>query len=678
MKHPFILFLAALTAFLCAKQRAWTIASASAGGKQQQQSKTNKGGKKEDDHSRSGAGGGGGLQFSEFFSSLLGDKANTEHQQLIDTAVSQFSSSGQQSLSSLLHNLQRSLKLKSKRATIDISGRDIVEGHSLGNSNKENPNRRKALYELSVRAHYASLLPDQVNRKNSSAPSSMEDVVDACEYYNDGMQSSFHARDSNIMESYNEDSILSRFSHWTYRFCPKKSLSQIHLEPIAITDNNWDAKAHSDEKDSEILKLPPNSVLSDTIQFLIPAVHDLGTYLSPLSTEYETLINAAWGLDETQSPIQNNLVEYYVGGDVCNGSMERHSKVIYDPGCCERHHTMLEEFVQNNGPVMIRSAEEPTPCRYVLRACRTCPLEEGSAADTTDSYAESTRTLDPSDVLHLLQSLLQGNPVGDDGFPPMPPSQIEENKKLLRSMFTHAYDSYFYNAFPASELKPLTCKPGVFDLVRVPALTLIDTLDTLIILGNYTEFARSVERLRYLDDRMKHEFQLFQGGGAKRGHRNGEAGGLFSVNQNVSVFETTIRVLGGLLSAHQMALAFLANRVSKSNVWDSDGNILNSTAAGLVDQPRDCPNVGLSQKQNVCEEEMISSPWEYDGFLLDLAHDVGKRLVFAFDTETGVSGLRPFSATLPRFSIRSSTDVSLDSIWDSQSTPWSSFGRNIR
>ncbi|EED96557.1 mannosyl-oligosaccharide alpha-mannosidase, partial [Thalassiosira pseudonana CCMP1335] len=150
----------------------------------------------------------------------------------------------------------------------------------------------------------------------------------------------------------------------------------------------------------------------------------------------------------------------------------------------------------------------------------------------------------------------------------MPTSQIEANKALLQSMFTHAFDSYMFNAFPASELHPVTCHAGTFHLVRIPALTLIDSLDTLLILGNHTEFARSGE------------------------HKRGERGGLFGVNQNVSLFETTIRVLGGLLSAHQMA---------------------NST---LTD---DALNY-----------------WKYDGVLLTLAHDLGKRLLHAFDTETGI------------------------------------------
>ena len=128
----------------------------------------------------------------------------------------------------------------------------------------------------------------------------------------------------------------------------------------------------------------------------------------------------------------------------------------------------------------------------------------------------------------------------------------------------------------------------------------------------------------------------------------GEAGGIFSVDQNVSVFETTIRILGGLLSAHQMALAFMANRVSKSDVWDSYGDILNSTDAGtVVDhddshacvlESLDCPTARRRANGNDNERDIVSPSWEYDGFLLVLAHDVGKRLLYAFDTETGVSG----------------------------------------
>lgn len=71
-------------------------------------------------------------------------------------------------------------------------------------------------------------------------------------------------------------------------------------------------------------------------------------------------------------------------------------------------------------------------------------------------------------------------------------------------MFQYAYDQYMRHAWPASELLPISCQPGTFGLVQIPALTLIDALDTLFILfannndnqNNITEFARAVERIR--------------------------------------------------------------------------------------------------------------------------------------------------------------------------------------
>jgi mannosidase alpha-like ER degradation enhancer 2 len=80
-----------------------------------------------------------------------------------------------------------------------------------------------------------------------------------------------------------------------------------------------------------------------------------------------------------------------------------------------------------------------------------------------------------------------------------------------------------------AELNPISCTGGKFDLIKIPLVTLIDTLDTLVILGNHSEFRRAVG---VVTDRMPN----------------------FNMDVNVSVFETTIRILGGLLSAHLMAI----------------------------------------------------------------------------------------------------------------------------
>jgi hypothetical protein len=127
-------------------------------------------------------------------------------------------------------------------------------------------------------------------------------------------------------------------------------------------------------------------------------------------------------------------------------------------------------------------------------------------------------------------------------------------KEKARSMFYSAYTAYIANAFPMvrtfsfscspdefqiivklifvilkAELKPLSCSGGDFDLIKIPMVTLFDALDTLVILGNYSEFRRVVSVLDA-------EFPSF------------------NLDVNISVFETTIRVLGGLLSAHLLAV----------------------------------------------------------------------------------------------------------------------------
>ena len=65
-------------------------------------------------------------------------------------------------------------------------------------------------------------------------------------------------------------------------------------------------------------------------------------------------------------------------------------------------------------------------------------------------------------------------------------------KERVRSMFYHGYDSYMMYAFPDAELRPLSCDGGPFELVKIPLVTLIDTLDTLVVMGNHSEFRRAV------------------------------------------------------------------------------------------------------------------------------------------------------------------------------------------
>nr|XP_023908509.1 alpha-mannosidase I MNS5 [Quercus suber]POF15732.1 alpha-mannosidase i mns5 [Quercus suber] len=113
-------------------------------------------------------------------------------------------------------------------------------------------------------------------------------------------------------------------------------------------------------------------------------------------------------------------------------------------------------------------------------------------------------------------------------------------REKVRKMFYHAYDNYMTHAFPHDELKPLTksftdslSELGNLRLEHLPqdyngsALTLIESLSSLLIMGNSTEFERAV---LWLSQNIT-----------------------FNVDARVNLFECNIRVLGGLVSAHMLA-----------------------------------------------------------------------------------------------------------------------------
>ncbi|EPQ59290.1 alpha mannosidase-like protein [Gloeophyllum trabeum ATCC 11539] len=131
------------------------------------------------------------------------------------------------------------------------------------------------------------------------------------------------------------------------------------------------------------------------------------------------------------------------------------------------------------------------------------------------------------------------------------------------------------HAFPFNQLAPLSCTGrgpdwtnptniASNDVAGNFSLTLIDSLDTLVVLGDKKGFEDAV--------------------------RNVIGWVSFDVNTKPQVFETTIRVLGGLLSGHIFA----------------------------------------NEKGGP-----FHLPW-YQGELLNLAHDLGRRLLPAFGTPTGI------------------------------------------
>lgn len=149
----------------------------------------------------------------------------------------------------------------------------------------------------------------------------------------------------------------------------------------------------------------------------------------------------------------------------------------------------------------------------------------------------------------------------------------EEMAKAVKEMFYHGYDNYMAHAFPHDELKSISgtwtdtlaelgnARQKAGSTYSGVAMTLIDSLSTLAVLGNKTEFEKSV---LWLDSHISWDQDV-----------------------RVNLFEVNIRLLGGLLSAHSLALD---------------------------------PSLGLMEN--------------YSGSLLRLATDLGDRMMKAFTSDS--------------------------------------------
>jgi mannosidase alpha-like ER degradation enhancer 1 len=152
-------------------------------------------------------------------------------------------------------------------------------------------------------------------------------------------------------------------------------------------------------------------------------------------------------------------------------------------------------------------------------------------------------------------------------------------------MFHHAFTGYMTFAYPADELRPISCAPlhrdpnpaniGVNDIHANISMTLVDSMSALpLILPD--EYPAAVERV---------------------------AGTSFDQDVKVQVFEMTIRALGALLSTYQRL-------------------------DGLPEDPREqAAALGIEGKADIKK---------FAPRMLELALDLGKRLLPAFDTPTGL------------------------------------------
>lgn len=201
----------------------------------------------------------------------------------------------------------------------------------------------------------------------------------------------------------------------------------------------------------------------------------------------------------------------------------------------------------------------------------------------------------------------------------MRPAQIAGLRQETVELFYHGFDNYMEIAFPEDELRPVTCAPltrdfkdpsniALNDVLGNYSLTLVDSLSTLAIIASAPEEDGDVgpQALRDFQDGIKAMVEQYGDGTDGPSGKGLRARG-FDVDSKVQVFETVIRGVGGLLSAHLFAVGELPIR-------------------GYNPLP--------------VHEGQEPKPWHngltYDGQLLRLANDLADRLLPAFYTQTGM------------------------------------------
>ncbi|KAL7620345.1 hypothetical protein AAE478_009339 [Parahypoxylon ruwenzoriense] len=239
----------------------------------------------------------------------------------------------------------------------------------------------------------------------------------------------------------------------------------------------------------------------------------------------------------------------------------------------------------------------------------------------------------------------------------MRPGRIAELRQETVDMFYHGFDNYMKIAFPEDEvriikplntkkkqdeeqeedddveeearrkyfrtLRPVSCSPltrdplnprniALNDVLGNYSLTLIDSLSTLAILASAPPDSRDTGPKALSDFQDGVAALVAQYGDGRPGPSGrGARGRGFDVDSKVQVFETVIRGVGGLLSAHLFAVGDLPIAGYDPKIAHEDVDV---------------------------EKHPISWPngFKYDGQLLRLALDLAQRLLPAFYTQTGL------------------------------------------
>lgn len=113
-------------------------------------------------------------------------------------------------------------------------------------------------------------------------------------------------------------------------------------------------------------------------------------------------------------------------------------------------------------------------------------------------------------------------------------------RNQVKALFYHGFDSYIAHGYPLDEVRPISCVPKgrkfdepedtiTNDVLGNFTTTLVDAITTIAVFGDRERFAKAID--------------LFISAVPET----------FELDSTVQVFETSIRLLGGLLSAHLYA-----------------------------------------------------------------------------------------------------------------------------
>ncbi|XP_016954523.1 mannosyl-oligosaccharide alpha-1,2-mannosidase IA isoform X2 [Drosophila biarmipes] len=180
---------------------------------------------------------------------------------------------------------------------------------------------------------------------------------------------------------------------------------------------------------------------------------------------------------------------------------------------------------QAQAPAPVDQQEDQEEGQHAAIPVLAAPVQ-GDRAAAVASQAASSASHSQSPAQHSQQQLPMGGG-GNDQAADTLDTTLEERRQKVKEMMEHAWHNYKLYAWGKNELRPLSQRPhsasifGAYDL----GATIVDGLDTLYIMGlekEYREGRDWIERKFSLDN----------------------------ISAELSVFETNIRFVGGMLTLY--------------------------------------------------------------------------------------------------------------------------------